>query len=97
DKIQRGEKMNLRKQSIALLLFAALVLGFSGAYAGGKLANSTNDQEQQLKNDPESENTDGEIILESPENMAKVAQAFNLIQQHYIEDVEDEQLIEGAI
>src|SRR5690625_4739644 len=89
--------MNLRKQSIALLLFAALVLGFSGAYAGGKLANSTNDQEQQLKNDPESENSDGENILESPENMAKVAQAFNLIQQHYIEDVEDEQLIEGAI
>lgn len=92
-KMSWGEKMNLKKRNIALLLFAALVLGFIGSYVGVKIATPGNvtEQEQAPINDS------GEIELNMPAELDKVTQAFDLIKQHYLEDVEDEKLVEGAI
>ncbi len=89
-----GEKMNLKKSHITLILVAAIVLGFVGAYTGVKVAQpdeqnegSTNDLSDLL----------GQESLNTPQNMEKVAQAYQVIKQNYIEDVDDTQLIEGAI
>ncbi|MEC5422843.1 S41 family peptidase [Virgibacillus sp. C22-A2] len=90
--------MNLNKLQITFLLLAALILGFTGAYVGVQMAQPNESNDEQWINSEESVETgDEETEVVPPENMKKVAQAFNLIQQHYLEDVEDQQLIEGAI
>lgn len=82
--------MNLRIRNIVLILLAALLLAFAGAYGGTKLAQS----KQASNNIPSS-------IIERPSgdsaDLEKVSQAYELIQKHYIEDVESDLLIEGAI
>ncbi|WP_373893369.1 S41 family peptidase [Virgibacillus natechei] len=90
--------MNLKKSHIIIILIAALVLGFGGAYAGVNVAQSgdTESEKEEI-----AEVLQGAAGGESEEgqsgDMQKVGQAFNLIQQNYLEDVEDQQLIEGAI
>lgn len=86
--------MNLRKHYIALLLFAALLLGFVGAYVGVKVAQPNDVNEQKLNIGT---NSNKEKTFKTPEDMDKVVQAFGLIKEHYVEDVEDGTLIEGAI
>lgn len=86
--------MNFKKQYIVILV-AALVLGFAGAFAGFKLAQ------------PDSEKKDDDTVdmpvalnggnMEDSEDMDKVNQAFNLIKENYLNEVEDEDLIEGAV
>lgn len=87
--------MNLRKQYIPLLLFAALVIGLLGAYAGVKLAQPTDSTDQVSVVDNEQSNN--EIANETPENMEKVVQAYHLIKDQYIEEVDGDLLLEGAI
>lgn len=83
--------MNVKKHTIILLFFASIILGFTGAYAGGKFAKLDDGQQQ-------SANSSGEkIVIDTPEHLAKVAQAYSLIKEHYLEEVDDEELIEGAI
>ncbi|ASK62730.1 peptidase S41 [Virgibacillus phasianinus] len=88
--------MNLKKQHIILVLIGALILGFGGAYFGVQLAQS--DQPQSINdltaNEPGGSN---DISTETPKNMTKVVQAYNLIEQNYLKDVKGQQLIEGAI
>ena len=87
--------MKLRKQYIPLLLFAALVIGFLGAYAGVKLAEPTSSTEQApVVNGDKQNNASG---FETPENMEKVVQAYHLIKDEYLEEVEGDLLLEGAI
>ncbi|HLR62376.1 MAG TPA: S41 family peptidase [Lentibacillus sp.] len=86
--------MKLKKRYITLLLIAALLLGFAGAFLGVKLAQP---DPAPLGEQQETADTSGQISSEAPENMQKVAQTFNLIKKHYLEDVKDKQLIEGAI
>lgn len=90
--------MNNKKFQVVLILVAALLLGFVGAYAGISFADN-NDEEQpaaqsEKRNEGES-NSSAE--LELPGDLQKIAQAYALIQENYLEDVEDTQLIEGAI
>lgn len=89
--------MNFKKGHIVLLLLAALLLGFAGAYTGVKMAQSdapdtevSQDEAATSKNDEASED-------KPSENMEKLDQAFNLIKANYLEGAEDKQLIEGAI
>src|SRR5690625_3357038 len=83
--------MNLKKHSIALLFFASIVLGVSGAYVGNKLANSNDPIQQPIADNGK------QVIVDTPENLTKVAQALSLIKQHYLEEVDEENLVEGAI
>lgn len=87
--------MNLRKIHIVLLLVCALLLGLGGGYAGVKLAQSNNNDVQD--NQAVTENIEGAKETNTPKEMNKVDQAFNLIKENYLEDVDDQQLIEGAI
>lgn len=93
--------MKLNKLHIIILLAAALLLGFAGAYAGMQLAASNQageDTEENAVNKSNEENT--ELAADPSDgdgSMAKVEQAFEMIKQNYLEDVEDTQLIEGAI
>ncbi|MFD2629152.1 S41 family peptidase [Oceanobacillus kapialis] len=85
--------MSLKKTHIVLLLLGALVLGFAGAYMGVQLAGQGNDEgnnEQVEQAIPRTEET-------NPSDIEKVDQAFSLIKENYLEDVEDKELIEGAI
>ncbi|MFC4557509.1 S41 family peptidase [Virgibacillus kekensis] len=89
--------MNLRKQHIVLILVAALVFGFAGAYFGVNLAQSDNNTEQSQGSAGESQELFEQQSSELPKDMQKIAQAYNLIKTNYINDVKDKQLIEGAI
>lgn len=82
--------MKLKRQSIVLVLFAALVLGFVGSYVGISLAQPNKVPEQ----GPTNEGTNTSVQLK---DFSKVIQAFNMIKHHYIEDLDDQQLLEGAI
>jgi len=83
--------MNVKKHTIVLLFFASIILGFTGAYAGGQLAKSDQGMQQSGNGSQE------KVVVDTPEHLAKVAQAYNLIKEHYLEEVDDEELIEGAI
>ncbi|MFD2778684.1 S41 family peptidase [Ornithinibacillus salinisoli] len=85
--------MKLKLPHIILILVAALVLGFAGAYIGVQVASS--DDPESVQDDTDVEEKESE--LNPPEQMSKVVQAFNIIKQNYLEDIEDQQLIEGAI
>ena len=92
--------MKLKKSHIVMILIGALLIGFIGAYAGGKLAGSTDQNEIQQKSASTATDEDNKEQKEGagvPKQVSKVAQAYNLIKQNYLEDVEDKQLIEGAI
>lgn len=82
--------MNIRKQMIPLILFSALIIGFLGAFAGMKLAQPKNVVEELPISQTES---NGEV----PKDLSKVMNAFQLIKENYVEDVEDDLLYEGAI
>lgn len=86
--------MRLKKSQIVLLLIVAFLVGGTGAYIGVSFAQS--DQSDSAKTDRIIVNGDG-IQGEMPDNMEKVGKAFTLIQDNFIEKVEDQQLIEGAI
>ena len=86
---------HLKKQQIILILVGALIIGFGGAYFGIQLAQSNQTQDT---NDLAINNAgDLNRPAETPKNMDKIAQAYQLIEQNYLKDVEGMQLIEGAI
>ncbi|WP_077624797.1 S41 family peptidase [Sediminibacillus massiliensis] len=101
--------MNLKKSYIAVLLVAALLLGAVGAYAGIQLAkpedNGNTASEQQTGEQPTdsfagmSEEEQKQFLenMQGTEEMAKVTKAYNLIQESYLQEVDENQLIEGAI
>ncbi|MYL57509.1 PDZ domain-containing protein, partial [Virgibacillus halodenitrificans] len=88
--------MKYGKMKIVLLLLAALFLGFAGAYTGVKLANQGESTIEQSANKGATEKAD-EQAATTPKDMQKVVQAYTLIKQNYLKDVDDKQLIEGAI
>jgi len=88
--------MKLNKKQIGIVLIAALLLGFIGAYLGVNLAQSNQSATpggQPGKEIPFS----NENNSDSPEDMEKVSQAYSLIKEHFIEDIGDQDLVEGAI
>src|SRR5699024_11826457 len=93
----------MKKQHIIILLVLALVIGFGAGYAGMKVASSSDtdhakEQDDSSDND-DSPETDGneETNEEEPEDMDKVVNAFDLIQDNYLEDAHDDQWTEDAI
>jgi len=92
--------MNVKKQSIFLILLAALLVGFIGAYTAVKITEpDTNTEQKQDKAEKSQDKTEesAELSTEDPEDMTKVTQAYHLIQEHYVEDVDEKELLEGAI
>jgi len=85
--------MNLKKSQFVLIFILALIIGGTAVYIGMGVFNKN---ETQLV--PE-----GSIITEDSDeegksdDIHKVGQAYKLIKDNYIENVEDQDLIEGAI
>lgn len=88
--------MKLKKSQIILILVGSILLAGIGAYAGVKLANSEAIGMEQVSIGEDSVLFGGKQAS-SADNLEKVGQAFTLIQNSFIEEVEDKQLIEGAI
>ncbi|GGA67277.1 S41 family peptidase [Ornithinibacillus halotolerans] len=96
--------MKISKVQLALILIGALVLGFAGAYIGVSIANpdqadqivENNNNDPIRNNDNNSQEDEGSNNNEPPQ-WAKVSQAYNLIKDNYLEEVDEQQLIEGAI
>src|SRR5690625_4314616 len=86
--------MNLKKQHIVLLLLAALVLRGAGAYIDVTLAQSDDGTEQK---DIIVEGTGDAIETDLPENMSKDDKEYELIKKKSLKDVNEKELIEGAI
>ncbi|RFA33036.1 peptidase S41 [Virgibacillus dokdonensis] len=85
--------MKLRKLHIVLLFILALAIGLAGGYTGVKLAQKTTPPtEQSMKLGGETTANE-----ETTQDMEKVDQAFRLIKENYLEDIDDKQLTEGAI
>ncbi|WP_163539840.1 S41 family peptidase [Gracilibacillus sp. YIM 98692] len=94
--------MAIKKRYIVLLMLLALVIGsvvtfFSltffmqtTTYENGGTASSDRDLLLDLEEQKDNQE-------ENLEQMTKVADAFSIIKENYVEDVEDKQLIEGAI
>ncbi|WP_068673053.1 S41 family peptidase [Oceanobacillus sp. Castelsardo] len=90
--------MRLKNSHIVLILVGALLLGGVGAYTGVKLAQNDDGKGQvSITDDSVLFGKKGVQSEQLPENMEKVAQAFALIQDNYIEDIDNKQLTEGAI
>lgn len=90
--------MKLSKKQIVLFLVGVLLLGFIGGYAGIQLAQDNNQQTRQSTVENSLSNEDGSTgQSELTGDLSKVSQAYDIIKENYLEDVEDKQLVEGAI
>ncbi len=84
----------MKRKWIALLMTGSLLLGAGGTYAGLQWAESPNNNNIGIG----IENKDGEQPQAiSVEGLKKVEQAYSLILSSYVEKVDQEKLIEGAI
>ncbi len=77
--------MRISKINIILVIISAFIIGLLGAYLGVNLVQ------------PEVGKTEVGTKSQEVENFDKVEEAYSLIEQHYIEEVEGNELIEGAI
>lgn len=93
--------MKLNKVHIVLILVGALFLGFIGAYVGATIAQPGEKEsiihENNLAGDKQEEAGEAMENNELPAQWSKVAQAYHLIKDNYLEGAEEQQLIEGAI
>src|SRR5699024_11937690 len=76
--------MRITKINIILLFISVFIIGLLGAYFGASMLHSNNAEEK-------------EVTIQNVEGMEKVEQAYDLIEQNYVEDEEGNDLIEGAI
>ncbi len=93
--------MNIKKRYFALIVVVAIFIGGFGTYFGVQLLSkfeildngaASSDQDLLLELADQQES-----IQENMGKMSKVMNAFTVIKENYVEDVEDKQLIEGAI
>ncbi|WP_339233971.1 S41 family peptidase [Oceanobacillus sp. FSL W7-1281] len=91
--------MKLNQTKIILILIGALLIGVLGGYGGVKLAqNSEGNAPLEITNsENETDNDEEESAAELPADLDKISQTFDLIKSNYIEDVDDNELVEGAI
>ncbi|MDL4839260.1 S41 family peptidase [Aquibacillus sp. LR5S19] len=95
--------MNIKKSYIVLIIVAALFIGALGSYAGVKLAQSEQPSSNETTEDQASEEITEEQLNEltagvsDTESISKVLQALNTIQDNYLEEVDESELIEGAV
>ncbi len=77
------------KWKLAILVICSLLIGATGGHVGSDLFLKWNAPKEDVE---EHRSTNQEQV-----DLVKVAQAYELIRKHYIEEVDDEKLISGAI
>lgn len=85
--------MTFKKRELIIFILVTFAVGFLGAFAGLKLLQPKVSTNQQVEIPFVKESKNSEL----DENMQTIKQAYELIEQHYVEDVEENQLLEGAI
>lgn len=93
-KTYRGERMKLNKKKLVGIVVAVILLGFAGGYFGAMLAQDNQASQTPLLNNPASSGNENDEV---PKDFEKISQAYSLINQNFIEEVDDSELIEGAI
>ncbi|QXJ38827.1 Carboxy-terminal processing protease CtpB precursor [Parageobacillus caldoxylosilyticus] len=81
----------MKKQTTAILMVLSMLVGAGGTYAGMQLA------QPDAKSDVSLVIPNKETASASDEEMKKVQQAYELIKSRYVEKVDGDKLIEGAI
>lgn len=90
--------MKLSRSKIILIFVGALLIGLLGGYGGVKFAESQSSSVETDKGKESAQNgADEAIDSELPADLNKISKTFDLIKSSYIEDVDDNQLVEGAI
>ncbi|SDJ60830.1 S41 family peptidase [Salimicrobium halophilum] len=99
--------MNWKGRHVIVLVLVALLVGAGGSYAGmqwfgpGDTATSTsNSASSEEGNFGDLSEEEQKSFLESVQgssNLKKVEQAYSIISDRYVEDVEKSELVEGAI
>jgi carboxyl-terminal processing protease len=81
----------VNKKTTAVLMALSMLVGAGGTYAGMQLAAPDSDREITLVEPDKAATNDDEKELK------KVEQAYELIKNRYVEKVDDDKLIQGAI
>ncbi|EIJ80561.1 carboxyl-terminal protease [Bacillus methanolicus PB1] len=84
----------MNRKWIALLMAGSLITGAGGTYAGMKWAEANMEKANQEQNEEQLSTNEGNLIKT---DLRKVEQAYSLILNKYVEKVDEEQLVEGAI
>lgn len=86
--------MNVKKRELLIFFVLTFVVGFLGAYTGLKLLQPKMSAAPNIEI-PFTEQSESNTELE--EDMETIKQAYELIDQHFVGDIEEKQLMEGAI
>ncbi|MDE3840122.1 peptidase S41 [Bacillus methanolicus] len=84
----------MNRKWIALLMAGSLITGAGGTYAGMKWAEVKKEKANQEQSEEQLSTNEGNL---SKTDLRKVEQAYSLILNKYVEKVDEEQLVEGAI
>ena len=79
--------MKITKRNIVLLFITAFLVGILGSFIGFKLIQPKNELAL----------IDETADIELPQSFDQITQAYGMIKQHYLEEVDDKTLVEGAI
>lgn len=83
--------MNFRKKHIIIFIIVAFAIGLLGAYTGLKIFQPKMIATEQNMSPSSEDNVD------LAEQMDTIKQAYELIDDNYVEEIEESQLMEGAI
>lgn len=84
--------MNFKKRELITFLIAVFFIGLLGSYVGIKIFQPNVDTSSNI-NIPVKKSADGDVN----EQMDVIKQVYELIDQEYVDDVDNKQLLEGAI
>ena len=84
----------MKNKWLAVIIACSLLLGAGGTYAGFKWIGPMASQKAEEEQQPAEQEKSAQI---QTKGLEKVARAYELIQKAYVEKVEEEQLIQGAI
>ncbi|WP_027409316.1 S41 family peptidase [Anoxybacteroides tepidamans] len=83
----------MNKKTTAMLMAVSMLVGAGGTYAGMQMADRNEDNTPLIQ----PMQTTKETTKSEEEELKKVEQAYELIKSRYVQKVNDEKLIEGAI
>src|SRR5699024_9456880 len=84
--------MKFNKRELVLFVVMTFVIGMFGAYVGLKVFQPNNEVNQNVQIP-----FDSELSIDNEEQFERIFKTYELISQHYIEEVDQDQLLEGAI
>lgn len=89
--------MNLKRQQLILMFALVLVIGFGIGYATVTFIDGNDSPSAEGVERSDNGTSGATDLSEAPQDMEKVVQAYELIQDKYLEKTDGTKLIEGAI